>query len=462
VRHLAAVAPLWAALLLGGCDGSGPEADTDALVIFSAHSEEIIAEFTEGFRAWYKQRTGRDVDMAWPDPGGGGTRVLKRLQDKFHAGRYDVDVVFGGGMILEQMNQLGMLDPYRLPDEVLSAIPKEVAGQPLYDPQFHWYGAAVSTFGLIYNKTVLKDKGLPPVKDWLAMTDPRFFGLVGAGDPSKSASVRKAYDIILQAYGYEKGMSILVRMGGNAREFSGSSSEIPRNCAKGFLAVGPCIDFYAYRQIRSEGGERLGFIAPPGLTVVNCDPIAILKNAPHRKVAEAFVEFVMSPPGQRLWMLPAGAEGGPKTYTLSRLAILPSVHEEAAAAGSDVPFKPFTVQAADFYDADVENVRQTVLADYLRVAMVEDHAALAKAWKALVDAGLPGAGVAEFTKPLVSGEEMLRLGRELWRPVLIPDDASAEQRALLTRKEEQRLRQKSDIETAWSKALTARYKALAQ
>ncbi len=231
MRHLAAVAPLWAALLLGGCGGSGPEAGTDTLVIFRAHSEEIIAEVPAGFRAGYKQRTGCDVDMTWPDPGGGGTRVLKRLQDKFHAGRYDVDVVFGGGMILEQMNQLGMLDPYRLPDEVLSAIPKEVAGQPLYDRQFHWYGAAVSTFGLIYNKTVLKDKDLPPIKDWLTMADPRFFGLVGAGDPSKSASVRKAYDIILQAYGYEKGMSILVRMGGYARECSGSSSEIPRKCA---------------------------------------------------------------------------------------------------------------------------------------------------------------------------------------------------------------------------------------
>ena len=461
MRHATAIASTLAALVLVGC-GTEPAADTDTLVLFSAHSEEIIAEFTPAFRAWYKQRTGRNVDMTWPDPGGGGSQVLKRLQDKFHAGRYDVDVVFGGGMIIQQMKQLGMLEPYRLPDEVLSAVPKQVAGQPLYDPAFHWYGAAVSTFGLIYSKTVLEDKGLPPVTDWATMADPRFFGLVGAGDPSKSASVRKAYDIILQAYGYEKGMSILVRMGGNAREFSGTSSEIPRGCAKGFLAVGPCIDFYAYRQMRSEGGDRLGFVAPPGLTVVNCDPIAILKKAPHRKVAEAFVEFVLTPPGQRLWMLPAGTEGGPKTYTLNRLAILPSVHKEAAAKGSDVPFKPFTAPAADFYDAKAENALQTVLGDYLRVALVENHALLAKAWKRLVDAGLPAEGVGELTRPLVSGDEMLRLGREVWRPVLIPDDASADERARLTRKEEQRQRTKSDIETAWSKAFTARYKALAK
>jgi len=463
VRRSAVLAALVATVCLGGCGGGDqPAADTDALVIYSAHSDEIMAEFTEGFQAWYRRETGRGIDVTWPDPGGGGTFILKRLQDKFHAGRYDVDLAFGGGMIFERMKELGMLEVCRLPEDVLSAIPKTVAGQPLYDPEFHWYGAAISTFGLIYNKTVIRDKGLPEVKDWETMADPRYAGLVGAGDASKSGSVRKAYDIILQAYGYEKGMAILVRMGANAREFSGSSSDIPRNCAKGFLAVGPCIDFYAYRQMRSEGGDVLGFVAPSGLTVVNCDPIAILKNAPHRRAAERFVEFVMRPEGQRLWMLPAGAADGPKRYTLSRLAVLPSVHEEAAAKGSDVPFKPFAAKAADFYDAEKESTRQTVLADYLRVALVENHTALTAAWKALIDAGLPPAKVAELTKPLISEEEMLRLGRETWRPVLIPDDAPAQERARLTREEERRLHAKSDLETQWSKTLSTRYKALAK
>jgi len=464
VKPRLAVALALGALGLAGCGGGGepPKADTDSLVIYSAHSDEIIAEFTQAFQSWYKEQTGRDVKATWPDPGGGATLILKRLEDKFHAGRFDVDVVFGGGGIFDQMKQLGMLEPYRLPQDVLAAIPEKAAGQPVYDPGFCWYGAAISTFGIIYNKLVIQEKGLPAVKEWETLADPKYFGLVGAGDAAKSGSVRRAYEIILQAYGYDKGMSVLVRMGANAREFSASSSDIPRNCAKGFLAAGPCIDFYAYRQMRSEGGDSLGFVAPSGLTVVNPDPVAILRKAPNRKVAEKFVEFVMRAEGQRLWMLPAGAPGGPKKFTLERLAVLPSLYPQTAALGIAGRMNPFTVKAADFYDAAKENVRQTVLPDYLRVALVENHAALQKAWKAILDAGLPERPVAELVRPLVSEDEMLRLGREVWIPVIIPDGASAGERSRLTRQEELRQRRKSDLETKWSEQLRARYEALAK
>jgi len=463
LNRVLVLAAALAALGPVGCGGGGEApAGADALVIYSAHSDETITEFTGAFTAWYRQETGRDVKVSWPDPGGGGSFMLKRLEDKFRAGRFDVDLAFGGGAIFDRMRQLGMLEPYRLPEAVLSAIPPRIAGQPVYDPEGHWYGVAVSTFGLIYNKTVLADKGLPEVKDWESLADPRFLGLVGAGDASKSGSVRKAYEIVLQAYGYEKGMSILVRTAANAREFYSTSSDIPRNCAKGFLAAGPCIDFYAFRQMRSEGGERLGFVAPSGLTVINADPVAILKNAPHRAVAEKFVEFVMRPEGQRLWTLPAGAPGGPRKFTLERLAVLPAAYRDAGGRALPTHLDPFAVKPADFYDGEKENARQTVLADYLRVALVENHEALRRAWKALIEAGLPADRLAELTRPLVSGEEMLRLGREVWSPVLAADGASAEEKDRLTRQEEARQRRQSDLQTQWSTTLRKRYLDLAK
>ena len=178
-----AITALLAIVCLAGCaGGTPPTPGTDLVVIYSPHSDEIRQEFTEGFQTWYKAQTGRDVNVSWPDPGGGGTQILKRIEDKFRAGRFDIDLVFGGGPIFDQMKQLGMLAPYRLPEDVLAAIPAKVAGQPLYDPDFAWYGAAISTFGIIYNKSLIRDKGLPEVKDWETMADPKYFGLVGAGD----------------------------------------------------------------------------------------------------------------------------------------------------------------------------------------------------------------------------------------------------------------------------------------
>ncbi|HUU31188.1 MAG TPA: hypothetical protein VMY69_03715 [Phycisphaerae bacterium] len=104
----------------------------------------------------------------------------------------------------------------------------------------------------------------------------------------------------------------------------------------------------------------------------------------------------------------------------------------------------------------------SVLADYLRVALVENHAALRKAWQRLIGRGLPAAEVAELGRPLVSEDEMLRLGREVWMPILAADAATADEKARLTRREEARRRQKSDLETAWSRELRARYERLAK
>jgi len=451
-----------ALLTLAGCGGSSPSAATDTLVIYSPHSDEIREEFTQAFQAWHKAKTGRDVDVSWPDPGGGGTQVLKRLQDKFGSGRYDIDLVFGGGPIFDQMKQLGILQKVTLPPEITAAIPPKAAGQPLYDPDGYWYGSAISTFGLIYNRTLIKDKGLPEVKDWLVLADPKYFGYVGAVDPAKSATALKVYDVILQAYGYERGMAVLVRLGGNAREFYTQAGDVPRNCAQGFIAIGPCIEFYAFRQMRSEGGKNLGFLAPPGLTVVTCDPVAVLKNAPHRELAQEFVEFVLRPEGQRLWMLPAGAPGGPRKYTLGRLSVLPGLYQEAEALSAAAQVNPFAVPPTDFYDASKEAARQSILADYLRVTLVENHTALKNAWKAIIDAGLPADRLAQLTRPLVSEEEMLRLAGEDWAPILVPEDATPERKAELRRQEEQRQRRKSDLLTRWSEEIRRRYEALAK
>jgi iron(III) transport system substrate-binding protein len=467
----AGVALLAAALLAaGGCRQAEPSPSTstaatraaeDELVIYTPHANEIREEFGWAFEDWYHQKTGRTVEVKWPDAGG-TSQILRRLQDKFKAGRFDVDVAFGGGPIFEDMKQLGMLEPFKLPAAVLNQIPTEVAGQRMYDPDYCWYGAALSSFGLIYNKKIIRDRGLPAVTDWETMADPAYFGLVGAADASKSGSVRKSYEIILEAYGYERGMALLSRMFANTREIYPGSGEVPRNCAAGFIAVGPCIDFYADRQMHSEGGANLGYVAPMGLTVLSTDPIGIFKNAPHRRVAELFLEFVLGPEGQALWMLPAGAPGGPRKFSLERTAILPSVLELPAvkARRADVT-SPFNLPPSHFFDEAKEAARINILPDYLRVAAVENETSLRRAWRAIIKAGLPKDLVEEFVRPLVSEAEMIDLGKTLWRPISVPKDATPAQATERREKEEMRLRQKSELEMQWRKTLRQRYDDLA-
>ncbi|MBN2583184.1 MAG: ABC transporter substrate-binding protein [Planctomycetes bacterium] len=449
-------------VLLAGCGGDGGSdggaaGDTDVLVIYSPHSPAIRNEFARAFAEQYLADTGRKVDVRWPDAGG-SSDLLRQVQDKYAAGILDVDVVFGGGAIHSQLAAYGLLEPYRLPDDLLAELPKTIAGEPLYDPEFRWYGAAVSSFGLIYNKKLVADRKLPEVRQWSDMARPEFFGLVGVVDASQSGSVRKAYEIILQAYGYEQGMRVLMLMGGNARNIGRGSSEIPKDCAQGFIALGACIDFTAARQLASPGGEQLGFILPENLTVTNTDPIGILRAAPHRDVAERFVRFVMSRPGQLLWSLRKGAEGGPRDETLARKCVIRSIYTERKADLAGDLTDPFTAPTNTFYDQQKEDTRINIFPAYLKAMMVTNKRLLTEAWEAVIAAGCPDDLVAELTEPLVSEDEMLRLAFEVWAP---PTDPSLndEQRQKET---DRRNRLRSDTELGWSEGFRDLYKRVAE
>jgi ABC-type Fe3+ transport system substrate-binding protein len=439
-----------------------PDAATaDRLVIYSPHSDAIKQEFRRAFGEAHRSSTGRAVTVEWPDAGGGGG-ILRQLQDKYKQGIHDVDVVFGGGPMHEQLKNAGLLQPYKLPDDLLAKLPRTIAGQPLYDAEHYWYGAAISSFGIIYNKPLVADLGAPPVAEWSDMARPQFFAKVGVVDAGQSGSVRKAYEIILQSYGYEKGLRVLTLMGANARGIGRSSSEIPKDCAQGFIALGACIDFYGSRQMASPGGEVLGFVLPKGLTVINTDPISILRDAPHRAVAEEFVRFVMSPAGQKLWSLRQGAPGGPQKETLGRYAVLPEIYRDYAADLAPGLESPLDAPATTFYDSRKEGARIEVLPAYLKALMVTNKRPLSDAWRAVIAAGTPEDLTAELTAPLIDEKEMLRLAREVWAPVVIKDETPEADRARLLAERDRRLLERSNTELAWTIAFRERYEAVAR
>jgi len=158
-------------------------------------------------------------------------------------------------------------------------------------------------------------------------------------------------------------------------------------------------------------------------------------------------------------MLPPGAPGGPKKYALERLAVLPSLY--GPEAGTRPAMNPFDLPPADFYDAAKEDARLAILPDYLRVALVENHEPLVRAWHAVIRKGTPlEPGVSLLVQPLLSEEKMARLGREVWTPGIALEGATPDEQAEAQRKEEARQRRKSDLETAWSQTLRRRYEQL--
>ncbi|RLE95147.1 MAG: hypothetical protein DRJ55_02255 [Thermoprotei archaeon] len=175
------------------------------------------------------------------------------------------------------------------------------------------------------------------------------------------------------------------------------------------------IDFYAWAQIAKVGAENVGYVMPEGLTVVNPDSIAILKNAPHEDLARIFVKFVLSEDGQKLWMLPAGKyPDGPKEYTLGRMSVIPELYQKLAGR-SIVPVNPFEMKSVLKYDSTKGGKRWSLVNDLFGALIIDTHDDLVKAWKKIIDnwdklpEDIRNKALAELTKVPVSEDEALQL-----------------------------------------------------
>ena len=200
----------------------------DKLVLISPHWEGIRYEFERAFKARYQSETKRSVELEWINVGG-SSETLRYIESEFKnkpAG-IGIDIFFGGGFDpYVALKQAHLLESYTLPQSLLENIPPKLAGVPLYDPEHTWYGATLAGFGIVYNKVVLGLTKLPFVNAWEDLASPRAFGWVGSSDPRKSGSVHTVYEIILQAYGWEKGWKIITALGANVRSFTNSASQI--------------------------------------------------------------------------------------------------------------------------------------------------------------------------------------------------------------------------------------------
>lgn len=383
------------------------------LEILTPHNEYIQQEFEQGFA----RHIGRPVKIRWIKQGTG--QLMQVLDAKERGlngkGSFGFDVFFGGGVPDHELAaQKGYLTKPDISAEILKGIPAEIAGIANIDDQGLWYGSALSSFGILVNKRGLQNQNLPMVERWADLADPRMYSWVVLCDPRKSASVRVSYELILQEYGWEKGWGMLLRIAGNARTFTSSSSAIPNEIATGNVLAGPCIDFYGYARVAEAGGDVLAFVNPKGGAAVTPDPISMLREPPHRKLAEQFIAFVLSTEGQALWALPVGAPDGPTTNALYRTPIRPDVFEKY---GDKLlvsnPYKDAENGAFMHLDDKLQNERTTLVADLIGAACVDIHADLRRAWKALIDGGMKEGALSTFSEPPFSQSESLELAAKL-------------------------------------------------
>ncbi len=433
VAILLCFAALLAVPLLFRPEGSRPAAPADAqrLIIITPHNEQIRTEFSAAFEQWHQREFGEPVQVIWSVPG--GTSEIRRMLESqfasaFEAGNEpggDADLIFGGGSYEHTMLKRGVSvningetrqEPITqridFEDAWLDATygPNIIGDGILYDPDKHWFGTALSGFGIVYNRDTLAQLSVSEPQQWEDLTHPELAGWIALVNPGQSGSITTAFDTILQRRGWHRGWHILRRAGANARYFSASSSKAPRDVSYGDAAMGVCIDFYGRYQAQAildaGGGSRVGYVDPPGATTIDADPISLLRNPPNPVVAKRFVEFTLTEEAQALWQFPSresretprltsdqrgrrgsdagtddrGAQSlGPQRFELRRLPILRSMYERHFDRMID-RVNPFEIAAP----VDANPSFRAFIAPLFAAMAMDTHDDLEAAWQAII------------------------------------------------------------------------------
>ncbi len=369
----------------------GPEESSGArLVIITPHGQEIRNEFRWAFADWSKEKYGEAIDLEFLTPGGTGDirRQLDTIyrairdanggklppEDQIHTG---IDMVWGGGdfEFNSKLKPMGILRPLQIDPKLMAAVfpTPTLAGVKLYDQEKDksgkllppkWVGICLSSFGIIFNPDLYRSMGITEPQTWSDLADPRLFRALSLADPSHSQSAAVAYMMVIQRgmadaeteffnrpvnagkrpaelksapqyqaaldAGWKKGMGQLALIAGNARFLSDSSAQPPNDVASGDAAAGMAIDFYGRVTEQTVGSDREKFVLPHAATAITPDPIAILYSTHGKQLelANHFIEFLLSPEGQRLWILKVGAPGGPREVALRRSPIRRDVYAD--------------------------------------------------------------------------------------------------------------------------------------
>ena len=413
----------------------------------------LKSEYATRFETFWKKKTGlpfthavRDGFLNGKIPTQQGTALLTQtseeeraivartlfLQSYISAG---IDLFFGGGAydfskqasagILVAKDASGKFGPGALAEEhpewfTDAVMPEKISGEPFRDPEFRWVGTVLSSFGICYNTDVLKRLGFEGrLEKWSELTDPRLFGQVALADPTKSGSTTKAFEMLIQERiqtirkerdltevdavreGWDDAMRMILKISANSRYFTDSAAKVPRDVAFGDAAAGMCIDFYGrtfnelYRD--TDGKSRIEFTMPQGGTSIGADPIGMLRGAPNPELAHRFIEFVLSPDGQKLWNYRAGTPGGPTRTALRRPPIRRDFYtEENRKEMSDPEVNPYQIAEGFTYHPDWTGSLFNALRFVIKASCMEPHDEQQAAWGTLIAAGMPPEGVAEF------------------------------------------------------------------
>lgn len=212
-------------------------------------------------------------------------RVVQRVVNEARAKRHTADVVETNGPEMENLAREKMFVPVHTP--YLADLPP--ASVP---PHRLWLPDRMNFFVVAYNTTKVRKEELPAT--YLGFADPKWKGRIGV-----EATDSEWMATLIKKLGQEPGMAFFRKLAEQNPEVRKGHVLLAQLVAAGDVQVGLTI-YSGNAESLKRKGAPIDWV-PMQPVAARAQGIAVVRNAPHPAAALLFVDFVLSPEGQRLY-----------------------------------------------------------------------------------------------------------------------------------------------------------------
>ena len=305
-RAIAALALACLTIVAGGAPP--PAAAQGAITLYTSESQDKVNEMKADFE---KRASGTTLNIYRS-----GTQVvIGKLQAEIQAGAVQADLIWMADIdFFAQLARRNLLQAYT---------PPEAERAPA---KFRYEGGRYHEVRLIFNTVgfnTLRVTTRPT--SWKDLADPRFKGKVGMASPFYSGAAFSTLGTLVphQAFGWE----FFRRLKDNGAVVEQSNGTVAQKLATGEFQIASVVDFFL-RDMKAKGSP-VDHVWPREGAVLIPTPIGIVQGTKNPAAAQAFLRYLYSADGQKLFVqqgyvpvLP-GIEG-PTGMPPEKLDILPT------------------------------------------------------------------------------------------------------------------------------------------
>lgn len=209
--------------------------------------------------------------------------LINRVLVEARAGKFDWDVLSGGGELFSPIMDRGLIAQYRSPES-------KMIDEDLMDKQGYWTAYTVASFVLAYNKRLVRPQDIPKTYD--ALLEPKWKGQKIALETS--AGVMHA---LIPVWGREKALHYFRQIAAQNPVLKESSSIIVQLLGAGEMPLG--IGLAHLFELYSRKGAPVDWF-PLEPAVVRVIPMMLGAKARHPNGARLLYDFLLGVEGQQI------------------------------------------------------------------------------------------------------------------------------------------------------------------